>query len=38
MRRQYAKINGFKLRKNGHVVSTTADRSLDKYTTKKDKA
>jgi hypothetical protein len=27
------KINRFKLKKNGHVLSTTAGRSLDKYTT-----
>jgi hypothetical protein len=32
MRRKYDKISGFKLKKNGHVISTTADSSLDKYT------
>jgi hypothetical protein len=32
------KIKGFKLKKIGHVVGTTADRSLGKYVTKKDKS
>jgi hypothetical protein len=35
MRRPYDKFSGFKLKKNGHVVSTTVGRSLNKYTTKK---